>query len=66
VAESRSIEPDGSELDVEGQTRFLVDNNLRITDMVVTRTCGKIITSSLIQFLTLTQIKKDDGQKFTP
>jgi hypothetical protein len=35
---SRGIEPDGSELDVEGQTRFFVDNNLKTTDMVVTRT----------------------------
>jgi hypothetical protein len=36
--ESRGIKPDGSKLDVEGQTRFLVNDNLKITEMVVTRT----------------------------
>jgi hypothetical protein len=36
--ESRGIQPDGSPLDVEGQTRFLVNDDLKITEMVVTRT----------------------------
>jgi hypothetical protein len=35
---SRGIEPNGTTLDVEGQTRFLVDDDLKITEMVVTRT----------------------------
>jgi hypothetical protein len=35
---SRGLPPDGSPLDVEGQTRFYVDDNLKITEMVVTRT----------------------------
>jgi hypothetical protein len=35
---SEGMEPDGSPLDVEGQTRFLVNDNLQITEMVVTRT----------------------------
>lgn len=35
---SRGIKPDGSRLDVEGQTRFLVSDDLKITGMVVTRT----------------------------
>jgi hypothetical protein len=35
---SGGIEPDGSDLDVEGQTRFLVNDDLKITEMVVTRT----------------------------
>jgi hypothetical protein len=35
---SDGIEPDGSPLDVEGQTRFLVNDDLKITEMVVTRT----------------------------
>mmetsp|Transcript_13573 Transcript_13573/g.25505 ORF Transcript_13573/g.25505 Transcript_13573/m.25505 type:complete len:195 (+) Transcript_13573:75-659(+) len=38
---SRGIEPDGSALDVEGQTRFFVDDSLKITSMVVTRTFSK-------------------------
>ena len=35
---SRDIEPDGSPLAVEGQTRFLVNDDLKITEMVVCRT----------------------------
>ncbi|KAG7350777.1 hypothetical protein IV203_010137 [Nitzschia inconspicua] len=36
--ESRGIQPDSSKLEVEGQTRFLVNDDLKITEMVVTRT----------------------------
>ena len=36
--ESQGIKPNNSTLDVEGQTRFLVDDSLQITSMVVTRT----------------------------
>ena len=36
--ESRGISPEGSPLDVEGQTRFLVNDDLFISEMVVTRT----------------------------
>lgn len=36
--ESLGVEPQNTPLNVEGQTRFLVNNDLRITDMVVTRT----------------------------
>eukprot|EP00978_Attheya_sp_CCMP212_P038663 scaffold193826_cov31-Attheya_sp.AAC.1 len=36
--ESQGIKPDGSPLYVEGQTRFLVNDDLKITEMVVTRT----------------------------
>lgn len=35
---SQGIEPELTALDVEGQTRFLVDDNLQIVEMVVTRT----------------------------
>lgn len=35
---SRGIEPNGSPLDVQGQTRFLVNDDLKITEMVVSRT----------------------------
>lgn len=36
--ESEGIEPEMTPLDVEGQTRFLVNDDLKITEMVVTRT----------------------------
>lgn len=35
---SEGIEPEMTPLDVEGQTRFSVNDDLKITDMVVTRT----------------------------
>ena len=35
---SRGIEPDGTPLDVEGQTRFYVNDDLKIEHMVITRT----------------------------
>ena len=35
---SCGLDPEGSPLDVEGQTRFLVNDDLQITDLVVTRT----------------------------
>eukprot|EP00640_Fibrocapsa_japonica_P007597 CAMPEP_0113937712 /NCGR_PEP_ID=MMETSP1339-20121228/4276_1 /TAXON_ID=94617 /ORGANISM="Fibrocapsa japonica" /LENGTH=155 /DNA_ID=CAMNT_0000940583 /DNA_START=103 /DNA_END=570 /DNA_ORIENTATION=+ /assembly_acc=CAM_ASM_000762 len=35
---SCGLEPDGSPLTVEGQTRFLVSDELKITEFVVTRT----------------------------
>jgi hypothetical protein len=37
-SESGGIPPQGTPLTVEGQTRFLVSDNLEITEMVVTRT----------------------------
>lgn len=36
--ESLGVEPQNIPLNVEGQTRFLVSDGLKITDMVVTRT----------------------------
>jgi hypothetical protein len=35
---SEGLEPDGSSLNVKGQARFLVNDDLNITEMVVTRT----------------------------
>ncbi|KAL7453822.1 hypothetical protein ACHAWC_005465 [Mediolabrus comicus] len=35
---SQGIEPDGSPLTVQGQTRFLVGNDLKIREIVITRT----------------------------
>lgn len=35
---SLDVEPQNTPLDVEGQTRFFVNDDLKITDMVVTRT----------------------------
>ena len=38
---SKGIEPDGSPLTVQGQTRFWVDDNLKITEIVITRTYSR-------------------------
>jgi len=38
---SKGIEPDGSPLTVQGQTRFWVDDNLKITEIVITRTFSR-------------------------
>ncbi len=38
---SQGIEPDGSPLTVQGQTRFLVGNNLKIREIVITRTFSR-------------------------
>lgn len=38
---SQDIEPEFSPLNVEGQTRFLVNDNLQIVEMVVTRTLSE-------------------------
>lgn len=38
TGESCGIKPTGAPLRVEGQTRFLVTEDLKISDMVVTRT----------------------------
>jgi hypothetical protein len=35
---SEGLKRDGSSLNVEGQARFLVNDDLKITEMVVTRT----------------------------
>lgn len=35
---SQGIKPDGSPLTVQGQTRFLVGNDLKIKEIVITRT----------------------------
>ena len=38
---SQGIEPDNSPLTVQGQTRFHVDNDLKIDEIVITRTFSK-------------------------
>eukprot|EP00578_Thalassiosira_sp_NH16_P015463 CAMPEP_0181126580 /NCGR_PEP_ID=MMETSP1071-20121207/27717_1 /TAXON_ID=35127 /ORGANISM="Thalassiosira sp., Strain NH16" /LENGTH=249 /DNA_ID=CAMNT_0023212215 /DNA_START=15 /DNA_END=764 /DNA_ORIENTATION=- len=38
---SQGIEPDGSLLTVQGQTRFLVDDDLKIKEIVITRTFSR-------------------------
>lgn len=38
---SQGIEPDGSPLTVQGQTRFLVDDDLKIKEIVITRTFSR-------------------------
>ncbi|KAL7499877.1 hypothetical protein ACHAWT_008725 [Skeletonema menzelii] len=38
---SQGIEPDGSPLTVQGQTRFLVGNDLKIREIVITRTFSR-------------------------
>ena len=38
---SQCIEPDGSPLTVQGQTRFHVNNDLKIDEIVITRTFSK-------------------------
>ena len=38
---SKGIEPDGSPLTVQGQTRFLVDDTLKIKEIVITRTFSR-------------------------
>lgn len=38
---SQGIEPDGSPLTVQGQTRFHVNNDLKIDEIVITRTFSK-------------------------
>lgn len=38
---SKGIEPDGSKLDVQGQTRFWVDDDLKIKEIVITRTFSR-------------------------
>mmetsp|Transcript_3984 Transcript_3984/g.8815 ORF Transcript_3984/g.8815 Transcript_3984/m.8815 type:complete len:239 (+) Transcript_3984:86-802(+) len=38
---SEGIEPDGSPLTVQGQTRFLVDDDLKIKEIVITRTFSR-------------------------
>mmetsp|Transcript_25788 Transcript_25788/g.46723 ORF Transcript_25788/g.46723 Transcript_25788/m.46723 type:complete len:263 (-) Transcript_25788:325-1113(-) len=38
---SQGIDPDGSPLTVQGQTRFLVDDDLKIKEIVITRTFSR-------------------------
>ena len=38
---SQGIEPDNSPLTVQGQTRFHVTNDLKISEIVITRTFSK-------------------------
>ncbi len=55
---SSGIEPDGSPLTVQGQTRFLVDNDLKITEIVIARTFSRWEEEML-----LLSTKKDDQAK---